>query len=273
MLPWVALYAISGWLFNHPQFGADERPGTSFDADEAFPEAMAAVPDPDTAADAIVAGLGQAAPSADIARTDALPPRIERGLSAVAKTAEGDQQLFVDMVRRTGSLRPVEDEAPEHPDALGELGPLAPSGVEPAAFERLATEALTELGVAAESVELRSAPRVRFSVDVDGEHWLATYDAKSGEVTFDPAPPDGPPIKRLLAKLHMTHVYPGPFGAAWLHTLVVDLVATAMLLWVVTGLLMWWQMRRLRRVGAVVMTSSLVATLWLLGAVVPRLLH
>ena len=36
MLPWVVLYAVTGWLFNHPQFAADERPGRRFAAAEAI---------------------------------------------------------------------------------------------------------------------------------------------------------------------------------------------------------------------------------------------
>lgn len=273
MLPWVALYAISGFLFNHPWAFDGDHDAHQFGADAAIPGAMEHLVDATTAADAVIDAIAVEAPAASVVRTDDLPARFERSLSATAQTSDGQQQLFIDVVRRSGVLSRKDDRREPAPDALTELSSVTPEGVSAATFDAMAAEAFAELGVEADAVEVTGAPRLRFSAEVDGERWLVTYQAQGGKLVWEPAPADGPPLERLLAKLHMTHVYPATLSAAWVHTFIVDLVAVAMLLWVVTGTLMWWQMRRLRRVGTVVLTSATIATLWLLAAVVPGLLH
>ena len=60
-------------------------------------------------------------------------------------------------------------------------------------------------------------------------------------------------------------------GFLWIHALIVDLTIMCLVLWCMTGLVMWWQLRRLRRIGWVVMLSGLVASVWLLVLVWPSM--
>ena len=48
-------------------------------------------------------------------------------------------------------------------------------------------------------------------------------------------------------------------GARWLWAVAVDMMAAAMVVWGCSGLLMWWQMKSLRRWGAVALAASVVA--------------
>ena len=48
-------------------------------------------------------------------------------------------------------------------------------------------------------------------------------------------------------------------GRRWLWAVVVDMMAAAMVVWGCSGPLMWWQMKSLRRWGAVALAASVVA--------------
>jgi hypothetical protein len=51
-------------------------------------------------------------------------------------------------------------------------------------------------------------------------------------------------------------VYPGQVSARWLWAILVDLMGAALMFWGLTGLLMWWQIKKLRRVGGAVILAG-----------------
>lgn len=65
-------------------------------------------------------------------------------------------------------------------------------------------------------------------------------------------------LRTFLLRLHKAHVYPSAGGARWAWALLVDVMALAMVSWGVTGLFMWWQIKRTRGIGTWLVAISLV---------------
>ena len=64
--------------------------------------------------------------------------------------------------------------------------------------------------------------------------------------------------RSFLQNLHTLHAYPGVYGARWIWSLLVDIMGAAMFVWGLTGIVMWWKLRRLRDMGGVVPTVGQV---------------
>ena len=62
----------------------------------------------------------------------------------------------------------------------------------------------------------------------------------------------------LLSKLHTTHHYPVHFGVTWLWALLADLTGLTLVLWALTGLFMWWQMKPTRLLGVIVVCVAVL---------------
>ena len=92
----------------------------------------------------------------------------------------------------------------------------------------------------------------------DGKTWRVQYDLATGSVSGRPEGYPGEPLssRRFLTRLHLVHGYPGRPGVRRGWAVAVDLMFASMVGWGITGLLMWWQMKNVRRVGLVVLALS-----------------
>jgi hypothetical protein len=94
-------------------------------------------------------------------------------------------------------------------------------------------------------------------VDPRGQEWNVLYDFGSGKLAGKPtAAPHPGAFVELLESLHKQHHYPPHGGATRFWALFADLTALTLLIWATTGIVMWWQMRRLRVAGAVVLVLA-----------------
>jgi len=64
-------------------------------------------------------------------------------------------------------------------------------------------------------------------------------------------------VSQLFAALHMTHHFPMGVGARWFWALFQDLLGVAMVFWGLSGLIMWWQLKATRVIGAISLLSAL----------------
>lgn len=264
LLPWVLLYAVSGMLFNHPSWGsrddAERFSLTELGLDHAALDAH-------QSANALAAALG---PGVSVEATPA--PRLRRSLRAVTVSDEQDRhQLSVRFPSGRGRWAVQDDETPRRPASLREVDRVDVPEHDAAAWQAVADSIASEHG-SARGTELRGVPSIRFHARIDGEVWLVDFHGKTGAISFEAVADRDVSFARLLARLHMTHVYPDAFGIAWVHALIVDLAALCLAMWGLTGVFMWWQMRRTRTTGAVVLISGLAATVVILAEVVPSLL-
>jgi hypothetical protein len=99
--------------------------------------------------------------------------------------------------------------------------------------------------------------------------WEVHYSASSGEVTGhikkDQTAAAGSLAPRtFLTNLHKAHGYPtSETNARTFWAVIVDIMSSVMILWGVTGLVMWWQIKRTRVSGGVCLALSLAGAIWL----------
>lgn len=266
LVPWVCLYGITGLFFNHPTLAGDDA--LRFGRSELPPELLQRAPSADDVARSLERQLGE-----QLRLNDLPPPQYTGSLRAKGKLGDRDVRLFLGMRSGNGSLRFDDPDVGNLPESLLPLPSIDPEGQGATAWEQAAL-AIAGVYIDDPTLELKldRAPTLTFGADVDGEPWVVTYDPKDRELEFERPGSEAVEVPRLLQRLHMTHHYPDRFGAGWIHALFVDLTAGCLLMWCLTGLIMWWQMRKLRRIGAVVLLSGASAVIWLMAQVVPGML-
>lgn len=97
-----------------------------------------------------------------------------------------------------------------------------------------------------------------------GKVWKVGYNLQTGVLSGTPegsVSGEAPSTRRFLLRLHTAHGYSKSYDARWFWALIVDLMSVSMVGWGLTGMLMWWQMKNVRRVGAFVLILGLLASL------------
>jgi hypothetical protein len=263
MTPWVFLYGITALLFNHPEAFPDQ-PIRSFDATMLSGTKLGSVPAPESLASEVIASL-----NAQNDRPGKGPRyRLVRPAEAIytrqlQATARGGGRQYIvrfDLDSKQGSIREVsEPPGPARaPFARQDARPLDPPPLSD--LKEMIPALLSRLDVNAFDVVVRSNPELSFLLDGGDGTWRVQYDLAAGTISGRPEDAPGEPLssRRFLTRLHMTHGYPSRLEARWFWAIAVDLMFVSMVGWGTTGLLMWWQMKNVRRVGIVVVTVSLV---------------
>lgn len=266
MTPWVFLYGVSAFLLNHPEVYSEKA--VRLDPGLASGATGGGAPRADELAARVVEALNRAeaeAPADGPGASPRAPYRLveparaefNRELMATVRTADGNQLARIDMTDGTITLRPLATRtAPPSPFSPKPSVKLALRPFDPA-VDGL-TELLKARGVPAEASFLRLAPDLSFLMERDGEIWRTTYNGQNGVAVARPASFENPSpgFSRFLILMHVAHTFPAKLGARWVWAVLVDLMFLSMVGWGVTGLLMWWQMKNLRRVGVFVLIAS-----------------
>ena len=261
LVPFVALYGVTAFLFNHPEVWSEtsirQVPAQQIDAAGRLP-----LSSPGQLATSIVAELGDE----DWQLDGTTPPRFQ-GRSFLTATLDNTRYSFV-IDEANGPARVFERPAPaatqserepiEPGDTSLEIGQSAVRSIEAAA------SALIASGKDEPEWRVRSTPRLQFGMlGPDAEPYLATYNLRDGslEVTPTNEPAPARSIRSFLLRLHKAHTYPSGYGIRFWWALLVDIMAFAMVAWAVTGILMWWQMKNLRRIGVVTLAACAIGTI------------
>lgn len=232
LLPWALLYGVTAILFNHPTLLADAQvttlaaPGLSFPA----PESLAA---------ALVA---------EVAATTTHALALQPGSAAWEHdpfwrfSAPGAEHAVSHTGPEAVSLRTSSRPAPP-PDPLAAQPGLTSGQAELAAATALVTSLVRAQGLEPGRVR-ELTPELELTLIVDGQPCAARYDLREGKLTCRP-PGAARQLswRAFLTRLHTTHGYPSQAGARLGWVLVADLMGGALVMWALTGLLMWMPMR------------------------------
>lgn len=289
MLPWVLLYGVTAFLFNHPEAFPDQ-PTATFGKDALVGTPLENLPPPAEVAGKVVAALQARAKDGE--RYTLVEPgqaRYTREFAFATVRADGQEVsvlLNADGTGGTVRSRPLPPPRPEEkaPFAVtGRTPPKLPAKTSTTAAPRPGTgltipdplhervkvavpTVLERTGFPQGDVTVTSVPDLSFLMDADGTVWRVAYNAQTGTVTGRVAAdePAAEPIsaRRFLLRLHTAHGYPGEPNARWVWAVVVDVMAGVMVFWGVSGLLMWWQVKSTRWVGLVILLLSAVAATW-----------
>ena len=262
LAPWVLVYGLSGFVFNHFAWFAEED--TNQIRWMLEPSAATHRLDADTLARKVVAALNQTAGDGDAPSAWRVPadsrPRFEGQITQQGEAKDG------------GSVVLVLDPDGEHGATFRGPPPIHANKIaldaNESAMLRVAQDEMVAAATVAEPA-LRDArfddasfPPLALQLEREGLRQDASYDLRSGELTLraPPAPRALNP-REFLTRLHTTAGYPGEEGAVTVITvraMFVDLMACAMCFWAISGLAMWWQLKSLRRPGSAVIVATLI---------------
>ena len=272
LAPWVAMYGFSGFIFNHGSWfapgGRDKPIEWTVDV-----TALPQWPEPDDLARKVVAALNTAekdkAGAAEY-RLSASPegaPKLQGDVSLEGQDeAGGSVRLSFDRQERKGTTFHSPPGPPEEQVKL-----------ETNDAELLNATKDAILAAAGKADQKLSAtkwtgdgdfPRLSFFVAHGKERRVATYDLRSGLVSFSPAP-GSMRVPNFLTSLHVSHGYPADKKSEMMRTVravFVDAMALLMCFWAFSGIVMWMQLKQLRRPGLVVAIASLLATVFVWSA-------
>ncbi len=260
LAPWLILYGITGFLFNHPQVATDAH-RTALSPAVFEGTAFAELPSASAAAREVVAALASIPPKPGTeppAYTLVNPQnaRFDREFSYQVMGEDDSFRLSFDLERGDGELwrfpivkreeMVLQARLPRDALAVGAKPLEAIPTAIPGVMSALGTD-----GIELRNVKLRKPPKLTFEMEGAGEHWLVSYDQMRRTVSARPLDrPTNMSARDYFLDLHTTNGYPSRPGARSVWAVVVDVMAFVTIAWVLTGVLMWFQMRNLRAVGA-----------------------
>jgi hypothetical protein len=256
--PFALFFGITGLSFNHPTVGRG-LPVQSLPAEMVRKLTGFQPWAPERVAAAVVRELN--APGYRYRLSDSSAPRFSGFPLFVAPAGAGKRVLIVNLSSGSATLTLRPDAAAETRVELA-AEPLKLPDYDVARLAQQLTPVLSAAGHAPEGA-LRPHPEVHpelhFRVSDAKERELnVVYDLASGELWAKPtAEPRSESLVALLERIHTQHHYPPHAGATTVWALFADLTALTLITWALTGLVMWWQLKRLRRLGAVVIALSL----------------
>ncbi|WP_315855439.1 PepSY domain-containing protein [Rubinisphaera sp. JC750] len=271
MFPWVLLYGVTGMFFNHPQAftGGEVR---SFSGAVAGGQ-LAALPTPQEMADELVAKLNTALPvgsegaSPRVRLSDSRAIEFNRELSYTVQADGVEHSVKLNPVTGSGEIRtrPSEAEtaAVEEPaNPLADVGRVEIENNAMKAAEAAIPGLLGELELPAGEISAgRRAPTLRFLAEIDGTPYVLNYNLGNGAITpvADEVRPEMD-AKTFMQRLHLSRGYAPHWNVEWLWALIVDAMFLSMVFWGLSGLLMWWQIKRTRLLGSGFLVASLAVT-------------
>lgn len=270
MIPWVFLYAVTAFLFNHPGAFPD-REAVAFGPADSAGTSLGGFAPPSELASRVVEGLNKAGEGPEgrpmLRLTHPESARYSRDLIATATGRGREHSVRIDL--ETGSGTVLSTAAAGDPSAAspGEVRLDLPDPPRARLVAGIA-QLLAGRDFSTDTVSLRNPPDLVFSAESEGKLWRVAYNLQTGLTTRRPLVASGekPSTRRFLTGLHLAREYPSRWGVRWFWAVAVDAMFATMVFWGGSGLLMWWQMKSTRRWGiAVLLASAVVATALAIG--------
>jgi hypothetical protein len=259
--PFLLLFGLTGLSFNHPTVGR------GLDVKKLSAAEVAAASnfepwDAEQVASEVVARLNSGGTKYRLSQQPGA--RFAGFPLFVAPTERGKQVLMVSLSDGSATIT----ERPDPPAATPT--PFADAELElPARNLQALARDLTPL-LAARHVDTVGAltphpkvhPQLAFRLlDPSGREWNALYDFATGKISGKPTSQRrSGSLVELLETIHTQHHYPPHPSATRWWALCADLTAFTLIVWSLTGLVMWWQLRRLRLAGAVIIALAVTTS-------------
>lgn len=268
MLPWVLLYGISGFFFNHPMmFTSDQT--TSFSAIDNSKEASSVFPGPSKMAQMVVNKLNDDRKKnehPEVKLSDSSSPFFRDYLAYKVIHKNQSHIVKVSPISGQGEIRTTFTK-PSKETTKPKYNPIEAIPnikVENNPYRNIRNELpriLKEQNLEPGKISSHGHARLIFAATVKGENYTVTYHLPSQQITST-RDDNRKQIntKSFLQRLHLSRAYSPGFDTRFFWALLVDTMVVAMIFWSLSGVVMWWQVKRTRRWGAVVILFSLVLT-------------
>ena len=262
MLPFVLIYGVSGFLFNHGQVLAPydiRRLGS-----EPGQRILETLPQPAALADTILQRLTEELPDRTFSMTD--PADARYTVTMGFRTHEGDvrHHLVFEAENWTAEIHSATPK-PKVKTPLGDLKKLNIGSALRDSVIKVAESIYQTHDQPTGRVDHQWGPQLRFDVESNEESWTMFYNLGNRAIWAHSATgTEGRNTGRdYLLGLHLAHTYPIHPNVRTAWAVMVDLMSVTMILWAITGGAMWWQMRNVRRSGTILLIISLIWTIGL----------
>lgn len=263
LLPWVFLYGITGAMFNHKGL-FPEVAISPVSASQLKQTTLDDFPPAEELAQEVAAALASAT-GADISLADAHGAEFNNNV-ILEVWAEGKKHsVHIDPVRHSAEVV----QHPENQEALEFLlRDVRNIQLDDNPYD-LARAAVPDIMAAAGIQSNQKANpqgwcKLNFLADVNGEPARITYVLRDGHVDVTRFKgEDGMTARQFFMRLHTSHGQPPSWNGRMFWSVALDIMAIAMVTWGCTGLIMWWQIKRTRRWGAVTLILSLITAGWM----------
>ena len=257
LLPWVFLYGITGAMYNHQ--GLFSEASISYVHSEQLASSpLAKVGTANELAQAVVDALAQAAPQHTIVLTDDHRPEFTNDISFEVEATNGKHHVHIDPVQKRAwvATHATNSETPQ--PALKDVNHISLESDPHIWAMQSVDQILSEAGlVAAGKPRALGWSKLNFLVEINGQPARVTYVLRDGHVDVTHyTQQDGMTPRQFFLRMHTTHGQPPQWNGRRFWSLLVDAMAIAMVSWGTTGLVMWWQIKRTRRIGFVVLAAS-----------------
>ena len=257
LLPWVFLYGITGAMFNHqgllPEIDFKALDSTEFDD-----SAIAQFPAGEELAEQVIDALLAVKPDLTIELDQSHSPEFSNNLIYQVEDAGTKRAIHIDPASKAVwiATHPTDNESLE--PLLSDVGNLK---LDPSPYH-LVRDAVPGI-LASAGVDTKASPqpmgwsKLNFLATVNGQLARVTYVLRDGHVDITKYEgQDGMSTRRLFLRLHTAHGQPPHWNGRRIWSLFVDVMSMAMVTWGATGLVMWWQIKRTRMIGGVVILLS-----------------
>lgn len=261
LLPWVLLYGITGAMFNHQELFPDAAIH-DISPDKLRDSSLANLQSPEQLARQVVEALQAESPDDAIKLSDNHGAEFNNSIILETSAAGRLHAVHIDPMDR--SARVVE--LPEKEQLQPLLEDIRNVTLADNPYE-MARQAVPNI-MSAAGIEPSHTPKPRgwsklnFLASVNGESARVTYVLRDGHVDvtkFDGN--DGMTPRHFFMRLHTSHGQPPHWNGRMIWSVILDAMAIAMVTWALTGLFMWWQLKRARLIGTVVIVASVTSSI------------
>ena len=263
LLPWVFLYGITGAMFNH-QGLFPEATIIPVSPEQLAESSLSSFPAPEALAREVASKLETANPGTTVTPMEGRSAEFNNNVILEVRAGGKKHAVQIDPVSH-GARVVVLPENSEQPEPLLDTKHVT---LEENPYQ-LAREAvpqiMAEAGIDSHyEVSPRGWCKLNFLAEVNGDPARITYVLRDGHVDVTRfTGEDGMTLRHFFLRLHTSHGQPPHWNARMIWSLIVDTMAIAMVFWGVSGLIMWWQVKRTRLLGAMILAMSVLAACWL----------
>ncbi len=259
LLPWVILYGVTGAMFNHlglfPRLAIQPVEQSVVANTE-----IASFPSAEDLAQQVVDALQSSTNSTGIVLSENHGAEFTNDLMFEMKHEGLQHVVYIDPISKSSwvGIMPKNDEEPE--TLLTEIKEVKLDQNPQQVAQKAAEQILEQTGIQA-SGELKPFgwTKLNFLAEVDGAPARVTYVLKDGHVDINRfTGHSGQPLRQFLLRMHTSHGQPPHWNGRMFWSLAVDTMAIAMVGWGLSGVFMWWQIKRTRIIGAIVIAMSVL---------------
>ncbi|MBD3672915.1 MAG: PepSY domain-containing protein [Planctomycetaceae bacterium] len=259
LLPWVLLYGVTGAMFNHQELFPNGQ-FESLDASLLADSPMTDFPTPAALAEQVVTELQAASPRVTIELADNHGAEFTGDVMFEVKERGTQHIVKIDPISHHSQLV-IRPENPHQPQNVPDVARNIQLNPDPHdAAQQSAGLLLTQTGIETQHLPKPLGwTKLNFLAHVDGEAARITYVLKDGHI--DATQYDGHHgmgLRQLFLRLHTTHGQSPHWNGRVFWTFAVDAMAIAMVVWGFSGILMWWQIKRTRLIGSLVIGASIL---------------